>query len=72
MNNYESDWLNVLSGVLQGSVLGPILFMPLIVNSPIVQFADDLKMFKIIASVNDYLQFKHGINLLYEWSKNGS
>ena len=62
LNNYELEW----------SVLGPILFMPLIFNRPIVQFADDLKMFKIIASVNDYLQFKHDINLLYEWSKNGS
>ena len=75
LNNYESEWLNVLSGAPQGSVLCPILFniyvsdMPLIVNSSIVQFADDVKMFKTIASVNDYLQLQHDINLLYEWSK---
>ena len=38
--------------------------MPLIVNSPIVQFADDVKMFKTIVAVNDYLQLQHNINLL--------
>ena len=60
---------------MQGSVLGPILFnmyvsdMPLIVNSSIVQFADDVKMFRTIVTVNDFLQLQQDINLLYEWSR---
>jgi len=58
-----------------GSVLGPILFniyvsdMPLMVNSQIIQFADDVKIFRTIVTVNDFFQLQHDINLLYEWSK---
>jgi len=43
--------------------------MPLIVNRPIVQFADDVKMFTTIASVNDYLQLQHDISLLMNGPK---
>ena len=75
LNNNESEWSDVVSGVPQGSVLGPIPFnmyvsdMPLIVNSPIVQFADDVKMFRTIVTVNDFLQLQQDMNLLYEWSR---
>ena len=41
--------------------------MPLTVNSPIVQFADDVKMFRTIVTVNDFLQLQQNINLLCEW-----
>ena len=57
----------MLNGVPQGSVLGTILYnicvndMPLIVNSPTVQFADDVKMLNTIVSVNDHLQLQHNI-----------
>ena len=76
LNNNESEWSELVSGVPQGSVLGLILFniyvsdVPLIVNSPMVQFADDVKMFRTIVTVNDFFQLQHDINLLYEWSRN--
>ena len=56
MNQNGQMWSVVYH--VQGSVLGPILFnmyasdMPLIVNSRIVQFADDVKMFRTIMTVN--------------------
>ena len=67
LNSHASDWSSVSSGVPQGSVLGPILFniyvsdMPLIVNSPIFQFADDVKMFRTIRTVDDFCQLQQDI-----------
>jgi len=72
LNNNESELSEVVNGVLQGSVLGPILFniyvsdMPLTVNSPIVLFADNVKMFRTIVTVNDFFQLQHDINLLVQ------
>ena len=70
LNGYSSSWSSVLSGVLQGSVLGPYYMndMPNCVNSPILQFTDDVKIFRVIGRVADFQQLQADINNFVEWS----
>ena len=57
------------------SVLGSLLFLlyvndiPLSVDSPILLFADDTKIFRSIRCEADYLQLQRDIDILFEWLK---
>ena len=74
LGNSASSWAKVTSGIPQGSVLGPILFviyindLPNEVKSYIKIFADDTKIFRAIRSMSDIQGLQADINKLIAWS----
>ena len=70
-----SCWKEVISGVPQGSVLGPILFVIFINDLPdkiknvIKLFADDIKVISLVDNVTCSSILKEDIGSLNEWSK---
>ena len=70
----HSDWRPVTSGIPQGSVLGPILFvifindLPKTVLSHIKLFADDTKIFRAIENIKDFDLIQKDIDTLIKWS----
>ena len=72
-----SEWLPVISGVPQGSVLGPVLFILYIddinavfSNTTVTYklFADDCKMYSTINTDLDYLALQAALDRLQQWS----
>ena len=65
----------VLSGVPQGIVLGPMLFFILIndigesLNSNTNLFADDCKLYREIRSEEDSNSLQNDLNMLHDWTK---
>ena len=70
-----SSWKSVLSGVPQGSVLGPILFLVYIhnleegVTGSIMKFADDTKLFRKTKEIGDKQNLQDDIDELVKWSE---
>ena len=75
VGNGHSSWASVTSGVPQGSVLGPVLFLiyvneiPGLVHSRVKMFADDMKMYRVISSSSDSQLLQQDVDVLSEWSR---
>ena len=76
LDNCISNSVEVLSGVPQGSILGPLLFVLFIndicdsinENSKISLYADDTKLWRRINSVLDCDILQKDIDTLYKWT----
>ena len=70
-----SNWKSVLSGVPQGSVLGPILFLIYIndlddsITSNVLKFADDTKLFRKVNTDGDKQHLQNDLHRLVKWSE---
>ncbi len=70
-NGKFSSWSHVISGIPQGSVLGPILFVIFINDLPDVvgsSIADDTKIFRAVSNDQDKEALQSDIHNLEEWS----
>jgi len=76
VGNFVSDPARIISGVIQGSCIGPLLFL-LYVNSLINifdndvtchLFADDVKLYTVIKTPTDCTSLQKGLDKVYDWS----
>ena len=76
-NGSKSEWVQVIHGLPQGSVLGPLLFSVYIndldsgISSDISKFADNMKIGRIIRSDSDAITLHADFDRLNERTDNG-
>ena len=75
VNNSHSLWTAVTSGVPQGSVLGPILFIiyindfPVLLKNTCSLFADDAKLYGKVENNIDNQSLQDDLNNCTEWAR---
>ena len=71
----KSEWKIVMSGIPQGSVLAPIMFLIYVndmiegVSSYTSLFADDAKLLRKISNQEDCQELQRDLDRIYNWSK---
>ncbi len=74
VENGKSEWANVISGIPQGSVLGPTLFVIFInelsdvITSTFQIFADGTTIYRTVNDIRDEILLQEDLNKLHQWS----
>ena len=76
VNESCSEYASIVSGVIQGSVLGPLLFLLYIndvadifgSNCVSKLYADDIKLYSVLNNPLDYSDLQSNLNSLQQWS----
>ena len=74
INGTNSEYINVTSGVCQGTVLGPLLFLIYVndmnndILNNILEFADDTKLSAVANTVDNCKTLQNDLNNIVEWS----
>ena len=77
LDGCSSESLPVTSGVPQGTVLDPLLFLcfvndiPNCVSSNIRLYADDILLYRTINVMDDCVKLQDDLNALQQWEKGG-
>lgn len=75
VNGKESSWCDITSGIPQGSVLGPVLFVLFINDLPddldgsVKIYADDTKIYRQILTLHDHHAMQDDLDRLNTWSE---
>lgn len=73
IDGWKSGCFSPTSGVPQGSILGPLLFIIFIndlvrdLSCEYLLYADDLKIFRVVNNVNDCLYIQNDLGILDNW-----
>ena len=73
INGAESKWVGVPSGVPQGSVLGPVLFLIYIndidyaVDTTMKKFADDTKLYERVRTEEQVISMQNSLDSVLKW-----
>ena len=75
VNGTYSDWLSVRSGVPQGSVLGPLLFLlyigdmhKVVKHSKLKLYTDDVALYQEIKSKTDCMLLQEYLDRICDWA----
>ena len=78
VDGHASDWSEMKSGVPQGTVLGPVLFLTYVcdieagIESVVSCFADATRVMRAVSEPNDVMKLQEDLVKIYSWDQDNN